>query len=800
MVGILYADKNANRQQDPGEAIFDAEVTLFGGENSSSHYVTSDADGKFVFRGLAPGVYHPAYVLPDGWIVHHTKTTGDLITVTANATTALTARAERPYSEQLKVTATLDHDSYRLPASATITLTLTNTTNRRINGVQARCDRKESPEALGRGPGWNALRANGVTLEAGEQRTMRIVEEIPQAAAYGKGVVTLDCDFAPSASWNTDGPTVREHATVTGSTGGYAMVLGEDRNADSRIDGDEAVKDVQVVLLDPKIGGKVANGTSGADGKIEFNGLEAGEYRAVVLGSWAFTDPGQQQVRITPQGGSEYRFLKYAKPVELHGAVKFDKPRYESHETVRLDLIITNSGGQTAESVRLTGSFDSLEISDEQLGDVRMEGPGVRIPAGESRTFSLSGRIHEFADGKLTVQGAIDHIGRPISDLIEYNGEVEVVQTTGDITGVIYVDRNHNKQQDPGEGAADAVVEGNGGVPYSYLKTTTDAEGRYSFKDVPSGRYWIDYTLADGWMVHSDGAPRQIQVAPGPPAQVTARADRPYYEAIEATLTLDQAVYAIGDDAKITIKLRNKSDYVVSGIQAACNRVADTDQLGEPMSAGWGDLRRETSGVTLNPGEVKTVVATEKVPAGARWTSRVRVYCDFAPNVADEVDFVSGEDWASVPGGFGSLKGRLAHDKNGNHEADPGETLPAARILLMTDREYGAIVADTVSDSAGNVRFDQVPPGAYWAEIDGPWKLTGESDNHVDVSADRVVSRDFFVVPNPRAAPSPDQHDGGGTRGALAKTGASVLGLGVVAVLLVAFGFGARIAGRRRTS
>jgi hypothetical protein len=182
---------------------------------------------------------------------------------------------------------------------------------------------------------------------------------------------------------------------------------------------------------------------------------------------------------------------------------------------------------------------------------------------------------------------------------------------------------------------------------------------------------------------------------------------------------------------------------------------------------------------------------------GARWTGRVRVYCDFAPGIEGNLDFASAYDWASVPGGFGTLKGRLAQDKNGNHELDPGETIAHARILLLTDRENGFRVAETVSDADGNVRFGQMPPGDFWASIDGPWKFEGQTGGRVEIRADGVTRNDFFVVPDLR--PAPPRTDGG-TGGALAKTGASVLGLGVVALLLVAFGFGARVTGRRRTS
>lgn len=93
--------------------------------------------------------------------------------------------------------------------------------------------------------------------------------------------------------------------------------------------------------------------------------------------------------------------------------------------------------------------------------------------------------------------------------------------------------------------------------------------------------------------------------------------------------------------------------------------------------------------------------------------------------------------------------------------------------------------------------------------VDGPWKFDGgEWAGHVQVYGDVVADYRFMVVPGPPPPPAPDPGGaddrdpagGGGTGGALAKTGAGVLGLGVLAVLLVTFGLGARAAGRRKTS
>lgn len=150
-------------------------------------------------------------------------------------------------------------------------------------------------------------------------------------------------------------------------------------------------------------------------------------------------------------------------------------------------------------------------------------------------------------------------------------------------------------------------------------------------------------------------------------------------------------------------------------------------------------------------------------------------------------------DWASVPGEAGSP---LAHDRNSNLQVDPGEGIPNTRVVLKTHRENGAMIAEMISDAEGFVHLDQIPPGDHWAFVEGPWKFPYEDGNYVDASAGRPARCFSFVVPE-LSSPGGDVSSGG-TRGALAKTGASVLGLAGLAVLLIAFDLGARAAGRNK--
>ncbi|KJK51178.1 hypothetical protein UK23_08110 [Lentzea aerocolonigenes] len=592
-----------------------------------------------------------------------------------------------------------------------------------------------------------------------------------------------------------------------GSTS-YKITTGHDKNDDGRIELGEEISGLKISLRDKTTGGLVAERTTGADGKVEFVGVPAGRYWARVDGSWMFKGGfGAWDVIIGGPGReSTFYLVPGVAAAEMRGLIRFEKASYESHEKVRFWLTVTNIGGKPAEKVRLDWGIHAVDLPQDVWGDFSYGGAGIQLAPGESRTFEGFGNIRDIHDGKLSIHSGIEYQGRPNPHQSGISGEVPVVQTKGDLSGVVYTDKNRNGQQDSGEAAAGALVEIYGGVPSNGYKATTDAEGRYSFKGTPSGDYWVNYTLADGWIVHNEnGAGDEVRVQPGAPVQLTARAERPFSESLSATLTLDKDTYQVGEVATVTITLKNSSDRAISGIQAGCNRIGDEDQLGgtprNGVPEGWGDLFGK--GVTVGAGETKTIIVTEKVPQASYTTGTVTAACDFEPQAGYNTDGPFAQDVARVPGGFGSLEGELYHDRNGNGTPDAGETIGNTRIVLH-DRVLGADAAETVSDAQGHVRFDRLPAGEYMARVDGPWKFEGEYGGYAQVAADRQNRNDFVVVPADQ--PQPPAGGGGSTPpasaggDALAKTGASVLGLGLVGALLVAFGFGAAAVGRRRVA
>ncbi|GAB2829166.1 SdrD B-like domain-containing protein [Lentzea nigeriaca] len=600
--------------------------------------------------------------------------------------------------------------------------------------------------------------------------------------------------------------------TPKAAVGKFTVKFVYDKDGDFWDDPGEEIAGLKVTVLNQTTGTKAADFVSGPDGKIVFTGIPAGQYWGVFDTTWKLRNGQGGMPVYVPEsdtgGGAIYFMEPGTSAPDLRGTLTFEKSSYQSHETVRMTATVTNIGSQTAHHAKLSGSLYAVETTEEQWGDFGWRGAGIELASGESRTFQVSGPIRNITDGKVRPSTSIEWDGRSYPCQCGLSGEVTVVQTRGEISGVAYTDKNRNGQQDAGEAAADVVVEASGGAPYSYFKTTTDADGRYSFKDVPSGDYGVRHTFAGGWIVHSDGTDPTVRVQPGAPVSLTARAERPFHESLSATLVLDKDVYQAGEVATITITLTNSSDRAISGIQAGCNRIGDGNHLGgtpnNPNPRGWGELGG--NGVTVGAGETKTFIVKEKVPQAAVQHGKVIAACDFEPNAGYNTDGPFAHDSARVPGGFGSLSGDLYYDRNTNWRFDGGEGIGNTRIVL-SDPELGVDVAETVSDDQGHFRFEHVPAGDWVARVDGPWKFADEYGRYAQVVSGSEWHTDFIVVPDVQPATGGGGNTpvtagggagGGGTADALAKTGASVLGLGVVGVLLVALGLGASVIGRRR--
>jgi hypothetical protein len=492
---------------------------------------------------------------------------------------------------------------------------------------------------------------------------------------------------------------------------------------------------------------------------------------------------------------------------DLKATAKLDKAHYQSHETVHAKVTITNPGQVAAERVVARFPY-GIEYDPAQWGDLRIDGPGIRIEPGKSVTVDLSGTISSVDNGRMRFWGQVISRDGDVNEQDNYfSAEATVTQTRGGAAGVVYADKNRNGSLDAGETLEGAKVSIYGGSPSGSFETVTDASGRFAFKDVPAGDYGAWYDLPGGWVVRWTGGPEhKIVVPPGGTAEISARGVRPVSESLTAAVALDKDTYAVGEVAGVDITLTNTGDTDIAGITAGCNRIGNDNQLGR--GAGWGDLR--SGGVTVKAGQTRTFHVTEPVPAAARDYGEVVVGCDFEPNADYNTDGPSAVDSARVPGGVGTFGGQLAQDQDADWIVDPGEGIANTKIVLL-DNETRKPVTHVITGENGVFKLDGVPSGNYRMVVVGPWKLAdqGEWADFVEIRSFGNGERNVFVVPgplvaDPTAPPGSPAPPGGAPSGpevrdALAKTGASALGLSVLGGLVLAFGIGLRAAGRRNT-
>ncbi|MFI6097029.1 hypothetical protein ACIA8G_15815 [Lentzea sp. NPDC051213] len=818
---VVFADANRNGTLDLGEALKDAKVSLL--DSRGDHTKFTDVSGRASLTGIPVGRYRLYYELPDGWKAH-IPSGGAHVTVEANQTAELTVPGQRPYAELFTATASFDQAGYAYPATARITVTLTNTGGHPITGIQADCTQTGVGHHLGHGPEWDVLRGGGVTLAVGEQRTIVINETVP-VGARDWGEALLLCNFAPDAADNY-GVSVSARVKVTGGKGGKTMVLVDDKNKNREFDDGEAISGTTVTLRDPVSGTDVASVVSGSDGVVAFKDVPVGSYHAVPSSPWSFTVGGAPYEVYVYAPGSTTTYFMYPAPTSkaaLRTTLEFDKPNYQSHETMRMKFTITNAGEQAAERVRLPWALIGNPREDiTDYGPLKPGGPGLRLEPGETRTVVAVSPINDWRPEPQTLklEHYLEYAGRKDNREDWFSGSTTITFVVGDVRGVLYGDKNHNGQQDPGEALAGAEVRISRAVPRYAATRVTDAEGRFVFEDAPGGRWVLNYTIY-GWKVpDSDTSVRSVLVTPAG-VDLSVRAERSTAAVLQATTTFDKASYEPGESARLTVKLTNTGDRPIAGITAAC-WVYDKSYLG--VGPKWGDLAPAAGGVTVDIGETKTITVVEEVPQGALQFGEVQVYCRFGPDVDRNYDLPVGRAWASVPGGFGSVNVRLYHDKNQNYRVDEGEGVPNVRMVLRN--WFGnAVVADGVPDANGQLTIPRVPAGPYKASIDGKWKYSDSSQGEIKVVGGGGMSRDIRLEPDETKEPwppTPGEPGEPGEPGAphnpaaptaptgpagpaqptpkvvLAKTGASLLGIGLAGALLVAFGLGARIASRNR--
>nr|WP_146528234.1 SdrD B-like domain-containing protein [Novipirellula artificiosorum] len=483
--------------------------------------------------------------------------------------------------------------------------------------------------------------------------------------------------------------------------------------------GEPTLAGVTIQLLDVD-GNQVAQTTTSADGTYLFSNIKPGEYSVIegtVQGYFEGTsragsaggvaDPPNRIGKInlaSAEVALNYDFCEKP-PAEIRGVVFADADGdcqrdsgevgigqvvvelYDSSGT-RIATTTTDANGNYAFTFLPAGAYTVREIQ----------------PSG----WLQGGQTAGSHGGDASLTDSISKIPIGWGDrLTQYNFcEVE----PGSIAGVVYVDADADCVRDPGEmPLAGVVIELKDSTGKVVAKTTTDAQGRYTFEGLAPGKYEITETQPDGYFqggqtVGTGGGEVLGQDRLG--TTLLAGAQLSEYNFCEIPPASISGIVFVDHDgdcdrdaaeppiAGVTIQLRNGKGETVATTQ--------TDAFG----------RYEFSG--LAPGNYQIV---EQQPTG---------YYQGGQTVGTGGGEVLGDDWLAMtlkPGHHetdynfcelppGSISGFVHVDKDSDCVVDPGEP-PLSNVTIELRDDQGKLVGKTTTDANGFYKFGNLPPGTY---------------------------------------------------------------------------------------
>ncbi|NNJ47147.1 MAG: LPXTG cell wall anchor domain-containing protein [Acidimicrobiia bacterium] len=339
-----------------------------------------------------------------------------------------------------------------------------------------------------------------------------------------------------------------------------------------------------------------------------------------------------------------------------------------------------------------------MQLLDAQGGVVFQSGVSPDLPDDQDwLTFNSAATLTGEA---VTMRVAHAAIGTNVNSIVaSCAGFTPVPPPVGSIGDTVWLDTDGNGLLDGAEAGIAGVLVGLGGPVVG--STTTDANGAYSFGDLPAGIYVV--TVGAG--------PTGTELTTVGSFTVDLAEDEDFVDADFgfSPVIVEPELGLIGD----TVWLDTDANGLLDGSESGIPGITVT--LDGPVSAvatttadgtyGFGDLPAGAYIVTVSAG-----------PAGTELTT----VGSFA------VDLAEGEDFVDADFGFtpvivdpelGSIGDMVWLDANGNGWREGDEFgIAGVRVLLSTPGTPGAI--ETVTDATGHYLFADLPSGNYDVTVD----------------------------------------------------------------------------------
>ena len=714
--GKVYYDANDSSSYTDGEEGFkDITVELLRPDGSVIATTTTDADGNYSFTRLAAGDY-TVKVTKAGAIADLTQTEDPDATKDSTSGT-VTLNAGNPVQENINFGYVKKH-----AISGTVYLD------------QNRDKAKDGGDIAQSGVTVKLVDASGAVVAT----TTTDADGNYSFTGLNDGTYTVQVDkTGPLASTEqTEDPSgngdsrsqaitfTRSDPDVTNVNFGYAedytvsgTVYYDKDRSETLNNGEPGFDGVTVNLLN-EAGATVATTTTKADGTYSFAKLPAGKYTVKVepsdllkkLEQTEDPDGTKDNTSGVVQVGHDNPSVKnvnfgYATNYTIKGTIYRDADRSETledgeklYQGVTVDLLDASGNVVATTTTDAHGAyaFTNLEEGTYKVR-VRKEGPIADLVQTEDPDGTKDN-----TSGDITLE-----LNDPIKENVNF-GYI----SDNSISGTIYRDDNRSNSHNGGEAGYPAqtvqLLDKDGQV---IATTTTDANGNYSFDNLPDGTYSVK--------VVKDGALTDLEQTEDPDGTKDSASE---------PIVLNE-----DNPTKKNVNFGYVPDYFIKGtIYRDGNRSGALD-AGEKLYEG----------VTVNLVDADgTVVATtttdadgsysfDKLPAGTYSVTVVQDGPiagleqtgdpDATKDNASESITLNNDNPSTTDVNFGyiadnSLSGTVYRDDSRNGDQDGTEPGYSGVTVQLLDAS-GNVVATTTTDANGTYSFSKLPDGTYSVKV-----------------------------------------------------------------------------------
>lgn len=397
------------------------------------------------------------------------------------------AASAQPAGADVEVTGAFDKASFDSGETVTATLTVKNVGSAVAEKVRVGTSGSTSgfrPETSS----WGGIAqtSTGIRLAPGTSQVVHLTGKVTQVV---DGQLVLQVQMVTSSTEsNKANNSFTSQAAVTFGEGAAAFTVYGDANGNNKVDAGEGVAGVKVHLIGPSSGAKEHELVTGADGKAVFTGLATGAYRTTYVGVGALVVTPDLNVKV--ETGKQTEVIRKAdKGVadRLEAKLEFDKDSYAAGDTLGVKVTLT-SKGDAIPTVHAfcTGPGESYELynTDESWGDLRYEGKGVALGAGQTKVVEVKAAIPQGASAYGFVS-ATCFFGPDTDGGEGYPQGMDTAKIPGDPADASGRLTQAGDQLVP----ATKIVLVDTGTTHPVASAVTDADGKFEFKSIPAGRY-----------------------------------------------------------------------------------------------------------------------------------------------------------------------------------------------------------------------------------------------------------------------------------------------------------------------